>query len=97
MPYCIVCVCVSTADVHHPFSAPVDVQSYELCSDMIDVVYDVSCIYGARDRGAGAGAGGGALPAIGGGGASDDVPDAHSSSIIKLSNGLVLWFKGVAK
>lgn len=77
-------------------SAPVDVQSYELCSDMIDVVYDVSCIYGARDRGsagAGAGASGSALPAIGG---SDDVPDAHSSSIIKLSNGLVLWFKGVA-
>ena len=27
-------------------SNPVDVQSYELCSDMIDVVIDVSCIYG---------------------------------------------------
>lgn len=27
-------------------SNPVDIQSYELCSDMIDVVVDVSCIYG---------------------------------------------------
>ena len=27
-------------------SAPVDMQTYELCSDMIDVVVDVSCIYG---------------------------------------------------
>ncbi len=27
-------------------SSPVDVQSYELCCDMIDVVVDVSCIYG---------------------------------------------------
>ncbi len=27
-------------------SSPVDMQTYELCSDMIDVVIDVSCIYG---------------------------------------------------
>jgi len=27
-------------------STPVDLISYELCSDMIDVVIDVSCIYG---------------------------------------------------
>jgi Ras-related GTP-binding protein C/D len=27
-------------------SSPVDMKSYELCSDMIDVVIDVSCIYG---------------------------------------------------
>jgi Ras-related GTP-binding protein C/D len=27
-------------------SNPVDMQTYELCSDMIDVVIDVSCIYG---------------------------------------------------
>lgn len=26
--------------------SPVDMQSYELCCDMIDVVIDVSCIYG---------------------------------------------------
>jgi hypothetical protein len=29
-----------------PDSNPVAMQSYELCSDMIDVVIDVSCIYG---------------------------------------------------
>eukprot|EP00128_Syssomonas_multiformis_P008069 Colp12_sorted_trinity150504_noHs@8770 len=34
-------------------SAPVDMQSYELCSDMIDVVIDVSCIYGMKDEGEG--------------------------------------------
>ncbi|XP_067949561.1 ras-related GTP-binding protein C-like [Watersipora subatra] len=28
---------------------PVDMQSYELCCDMIDVVIDVSCIYGALE------------------------------------------------
>lgn len=27
-------------------SAPVDMQSYELCCDMIDVIIDISCIYG---------------------------------------------------
>eukprot|EP01137_Pigoraptor_chileana_P026903 Opistho-2@8859 len=30
-------------------SSPVDMQSYELSSDMIDVVIDVSCIYGMKD------------------------------------------------
>jgi len=30
-------------------SSPVDMQTYELCSDMIDVVIDVSCIYGLKD------------------------------------------------
>lgn len=30
-------------------SSPVDMQIYELCSDMIDVVIDVSCIYGMKD------------------------------------------------
>ena len=27
-------------------SSPVDIQTYELCSDMIDVVLDVASIYG---------------------------------------------------
>ena len=26
--------------------SPVDMQSYELCCDMIDVIIDISCIYG---------------------------------------------------
>merc|ERR1719154_934343 len=31
-------------------STPVDMQTYELCCDMIDVVIDVSCIYGLGDE-----------------------------------------------
>lgn len=31
-------------------SSPVDMQSYELCCDMIDLVIDVSCIYGLSDE-----------------------------------------------
>ncbi|KAM5247793.1 ras-related GTP-binding protein C isoform 2-T2 [Ctenodactylus gundi] len=34
-------------------SSPVDMQSYELCCDMIDVVIDVSCIYGLKEDGSG--------------------------------------------
>jgi len=34
-------------------SSPVDMQSYELCCDMIDVVLDISCIYGLHDEGDG--------------------------------------------
>eukprot|EP00164_Ancoracysta_twista_P001847 GFYU01002428.1.p1 GENE.GFYU01002428.1~~GFYU01002428.1.p1 ORF type:complete len:347 (-),score=123.80 GFYU01002428.1:195-1235(-) len=34
-------------------SSPVDMQMYELCSDMIDVVIDVSCIYGMKEEGEG--------------------------------------------
>jgi len=30
-------------------SSPVDMQSYELCCDMIDVVIDISCIYGCEE------------------------------------------------
>lgn len=36
-------------------SAPVDMPTYELCSDMIDVVIDVSCIYGMPADGTGLG------------------------------------------
>ncbi|XP_046864420.1 ras-related GTP-binding protein C-like [Xenia sp. Carnegie-2017] len=34
-------------------SSPVDMQSYELCCDMIDVVIDISCIYGLQEDGEG--------------------------------------------
>ncbi|XP_053342364.1 ras-related GTP binding Cb [Clarias gariepinus] len=34
-------------------SSPVDMQSYELCCDMIDVVIDVSCIYGLKEDSSG--------------------------------------------
>jgi len=58
-------------------SNPVDVQSYELCSDMIDVVIDVSCIYGMQDDG-------------------DNLAyDSESASVIRLSNGMVLYLREV--
>lgn len=55
----------------------VDMSTYELCSDMIDVVIDISCIYGM----------------------ADDVDamayDRGSSSIIRLSNKMVLYLREV--
>lgn len=31
-------------------SSPVDMQTYELCCDMIDMIIDLSCIYGQKDN-----------------------------------------------
>ncbi|RUS18389.1 Gtr1/RagA G protein conserved region-domain-containing protein [Endogone sp. FLAS-F59071] len=31
-------------------SSPVDMQSYEICSDMIDVLIDIECIYGPENK-----------------------------------------------
>jgi len=60
-------------------SSPVDMQTYELCSDMIDVVIDISCIYGLK-------------------GEIDSIAyDPHTQSIIKLSNGSVLYLREVNK
>ncbi|ELR12216.1 Ser/Thr phosphatase family protein [Acanthamoeba castellanii str. Neff] len=60
-------------------SSPVDMQTYELCSDMIDVVIDVSCIYGMKED-------------------SDGLAyDDKSQSLIKLSNGMVLYLREVNK
>jgi len=58
--------------------SPVDTHSYELCSDMIDVVIDISCIYGMKENDAE-------------GLAYDD----KSQSIIKLSNGTILYLREV--
>ncbi|UYV68463.1 RRAGD [Cordylochernes scorpioides] len=60
-------------------SSPVDMQSYELCCDMIDVVIDISCIYG--------------LPEEGGGETSPF--DCQSASVIKLNNSTVLYLREV--
>lgn len=57
-------------------SSPVDMSSYELCSDMIDVVVDVSCIYGLND---------GVSLAY----------DAKSSSVVRLSNGMVVYLRHI--
>jgi Ras-related GTP-binding protein C/D len=70
-------------------AGPVDIQSVELCSDMIDVVMDVSGIYSVRTDADNV------KDKHGGGGDSsvqDDVVDAYdedSASVIQLSSGLV--------
>jgi Ras-related GTP-binding protein C/D len=60
-------------------SSPVDMATYELCSDMIDVVIDISCIYGLR------------------GDADGLAYDEKSQSLIRLSNGMVLYLREVNK
>ena len=63
-------------------SSPVDMQSYELCADMIDVVIDISCIYGGDAARA----------------AADDEHDpkpADSHCIITLNNGTALFLREV--
>ena len=63
-------------------SSPVDMQSYELCADMIDVVIDISCIYGGDAARA----------------AADDEHDpkpADSHCIITLNNGNALFLREV--
>lgn len=65
-------------------SSPVDMQSYELCADMIDVVIDVSCIYG---RNMDDDDGGVAAPA--------GAPPADSNCVITLNNGTVLVLREV--
>eukprot|EP00927_Polykrikos_kofoidii_P007543 TRINITY_DN13104_c0_g1_i1.p1 TRINITY_DN13104_c0_g1~~TRINITY_DN13104_c0_g1_i1.p1 ORF type:complete len:351 (-),score=69.74 TRINITY_DN13104_c0_g1_i1:62-1114(-) len=63
-------------------SQPVDLQAYELCSDMIDVVIDVSCIYGSED--------GNTLP-------STFTTDPKSSCVIHLNNRHLLYLREVDK
>lgn len=62
-------------------SNPVDMQSYELCSDMIDVVIDVSCIYGLKETEMGESIG--------------LAYDKESASVIRLNNGMVLYLREV--
>jgi Ras-related GTP-binding protein C/D len=54
-------------------------QTYELCSDMIDVVVDISCIYGTRTA-----SGAESLPY-----------DRDSESVMRLDNGCVLVLREV--
>jgi len=65
-------------------NSPVDMQSYELCCDMIDVVIDLSCIYGLPPRGE-------LLPE----GEEISAFDPSSSSLIKLNNGNILYLREV--
>jgi len=68
-------------------SSPVDMQSYELCCDMIDVVIDVSCIYGddgesnfSPER----------LK-------DESAFNTDSSAVIRLNNGTVMYLREVTK
>jgi Ras-related GTP-binding protein C/D len=102
-------------------SGPVDGQSIELCSDMLDVVLDVSGIYGlgpshavhhgkrSRDGGGTGGISGSGDSASHGGTLISQAPvedleeivdadsayDNESASVIRLSNGMVLYLKEV--
>ncbi|EFC50170.1 predicted protein [Naegleria gruberi] len=63
-------------------ATPVDNTTYELCSDMIDVVIDISCIYGNR---------------INGNEGSSSAYDEETGAVIKLNNGTVLYLREVNK
>lgn len=77
-------------------SNPSDVHTYELCSDLVDVVIDVSYIYGVRQTQALASPG-----AKGGSGASAQewtTPyDDQSASAIRLNSGMVLYLREVSE
>lgn len=73
-------------------SNPVDVHTYELCSDLVDVVIDVSYIYGVKHSA---------------GAASPHTPrqqqlewatpyDEESASAIRLNSGMVLYLREVS-
>ncbi|TPX60127.1 hypothetical protein PhCBS80983_g01994 [Powellomyces hirtus] len=63
-------------------SSPVDMQSYELCSDMIDVIFDVSSIYGpAQDA---------PVSPV-----SPNPGNGEGHAVIKLNNGMVLYLREV--
>lgn len=62
-------------------SNPVDVHTYELCSDLVDVVVDVSYIYGTSVTDTG----------------NISVPyDDQSTAAIRLNNGMVLYLREVS-
>ncbi|KAL7645182.1 UNVERIFIED_CONTAM: hypothetical protein RMT77_003567 [Armadillidium vulgare] len=68
-------------------SSPVDMQSYELCCDMIDVVLDISNIYGIG------------VPFKLRDGEAEHLAafDKDSASIIKLNNSTVLYLRQVSR
>ncbi|KAJ3412348.1 hypothetical protein HDV05_000945 [Chytridiales sp. JEL 0842] len=63
-------------------SSPVDMQSYELCSDMIDVVLDVGSIYFSPSSPSNP---------------SPSSSESEAHSVIKLNNGMVLYLREVNK
>jgi Ras-related GTP-binding protein C/D len=64
-------------------SSPVDMQSYEICSDYIDVIVDVSEIYGWDRPGRAT--------------EEDECNDQEAESVIRLQNGMILYLKEINK
>ncbi|KAL9649819.1 hypothetical protein ABK040_009632 [Willaertia magna] len=64
-------------------ATPVENTTYELCSDMIDVVIDISCIYGNRLNNIGQ--------------ETSTAYDEETGAVIKLNNGNVLYLREVNK
>lgn len=80
-------------------SSPVDMRLYELCSDVIDVVVDVGCIYGQGVAAGDAPAGEGTVPTWAAGALAEaeteDAAGPQSSSVITLSNNTVLHLQHI--
>jgi Ras-related GTP-binding protein C/D len=68
-------------------SSPVDIHTYELCADLIDVVIDVSYIYGVKSVDA---------KTLDLGGGEITPYDERSASAIKLDNGMILYLREVS-
>ena len=66
-------------------SSPVDMQSYELCADMIDVITDVTSIYGGDEAEEEPAPAPGAAPGA----------TSTSNCVISLNNGTVLMLREV--
>ncbi|EEB08230.1 Gtr1/RagA G protein Gtr2 [Schizosaccharomyces japonicus yFS275] len=67
-------------------SSPVDVQSYEICSDVIDVILDFGSIYGTSNS---------SKPTDDSEAIAQRYPIDEASSVIRLSTGLVLFLREV--
>ncbi|OZJ04012.1 hypothetical protein BZG36_03620 [Bifiguratus adelaidae] len=85
-------------------ASPVDMQSYEICSDMIDVIIDFECIYGKRppemDEAPMVAPMQYMMPQDDDQPAEDglynqSVVESEGSSLIRLSNGMVLYLREV--
>eukprot|EP00033_Pygsuia_biforma_P002550 GCRY01002821.1.p1 GENE.GCRY01002821.1~~GCRY01002821.1.p1 ORF type:complete len:366 (-),score=101.36 GCRY01002821.1:272-1369(-) len=68
--------------------SPVDMQTYQLASDMIDVIVDVSYIYGLGDSNTAS-----ALA----GGVGEEEGFKQSAAVVRLTTGLVLYLRQVAR
>jgi len=79
-------------------SSPVDVQSYEICSDFIDVIVDISEIYGYDRKTPGEEeAEEEAVEGSSGKGEEEEEAEPEAMSLIRLQNGMVLYLREINK